>query len=459
MAVLDSSQPPLTSGRILRTWWPLAASWLLMSIELPALTAVVARLPNPEINLAAYGGVVFPLSLIIESPIIMLLAASTALSRDWASFVRIRRFMMRMGALLTALHLLVALTPLYYVVVEGIIGAPPEIVEPARIGLILMTPWTWSIAYRRFHQGVLIRFDHSRVVSAGTIVRLSADGLVLLIGYLIGTIPGIVVGAAAVAMGVMSEAAYVGLRTRPVIQTELRSAPPVTPALTFREFLAFYIPLALTSLINLLAQPIGSAAISRMPLALESLAIWPVASGLGFLFRSPGVAYNEAVVALLDAPHAPAQLRRFAGRLALVTTLLLALVVTTPLAYVWLRTISALSPELTALARPSLWLLLPMPALAVLQSWYQGAILYSRRTRGITEAIVVFLVSSALVMWAGVAWGQIPGLRVGLAGLAAAMLTQTVWLWVRSRPAMRALHARAQQAPLAPAHGAESPAR
>jgi hypothetical protein len=75
----------LTMNQVFTTWWPLAASWLLMGTELPAVSAVVARLPNPEINLAAYGGIVFPLSLIIEAPIIMLLAASTVSSKDWAS--------------------------------------------------------------------------------------------------------------------------------------------------------------------------------------------------------------------------------------------------------------------------------------------------------------------------------------------------------------------------------------
>lgn len=442
MTATQASQPPLTVGRIARTWWPLAASWLLMSLELPLLSAVVARLPDPEINLAAYGGVVFPLSLIIESPIIMLLAASTALSRDWASFVTVRRFMMRMGAALTALHLLIALTPLYDVVVRGIIGAPAEIVEPARLGLILMTPWTWSIAYRRFHQGVLIRFGHSQAVGVGTVVRLSADGLVLAIGYLIGILPGIVVGAAAVAAGVMSEALYVGLRVRPILRGPLRQAPSVTPALTWRDFLAFYVPLALTSLINLLVQPIGSAALSRMPMALASLAVWPVVSGLSFIFRSFGVAYNEVVVALLDAPQATAQLRRFALWMALGTTSLLALVVATPLAHFWLRRISALSPELTALARPALWLMLPMPALAVVQNWYQGTIVNSRHTRGITEAIVVFLTTCAAVLWGGVVWGRMPGLHVGLAAFTIASIAQTGWLWLRSRPAMRALRLR-----------------
>ncbi len=211
--------------RIYKTWWPLAASWLLMGAELPVISAVMARLANPEINLAAYGGVVFPLALIIEAPIIMLLAASTALSKDFDSYLLVRRFMLVTGAILTALHLLVALTPLYYLVVQGILGVPDEIVEPARMGFIILTPWTWSIAYRRFNQGVLIRFGHSETVGIGTLIRLSADALVLIIGYAMGDVPGIVVGASAVSAGVISEAVYSGIVVRPVVRNQLRPSP------------------------------------------------------------------------------------------------------------------------------------------------------------------------------------------------------------------------------------------
>ena len=244
--------------RIVRTWWPLAASWMLMAAELPALSAVVARLPNPSINLAAYGGVVFPLALIIESPILMLLSASTALSKDWASYRKIWRFMMVTSAVMTGLHVLMVFTPLYYVVVRGILGVPEVIVEPARVGLMIMTPWTWAIVYRRYHQGVLIRFGHSKAVGAGTVMRLSANGLVLLIGYSLGTVSGIVVATSAVIAGVISEAVYVGLAVRPVLRDDVKPAPPVVPPLVWRAFFAFYIPLALTSFISLVVQPIGS---------------------------------------------------------------------------------------------------------------------------------------------------------------------------------------------------------
>jgi hypothetical protein len=118
-------QSPLPLARILRTWWPLAASWLLMGAELPALSAVVARLPNPEINLAAYGGIVFPLALIIESPIIMLLAASTALSKDLDSYQKIRRFTMVSGLCRACPG---RLYPAVYLHCGTVLGAPPEII-------------------------------------------------------------------------------------------------------------------------------------------------------------------------------------------------------------------------------------------------------------------------------------------------------------------------------------------
>ncbi len=310
----------LTSRKIFQTWWPLAASWLLMGIELPIISAVIARLEYPEISLAAYGGIIFPLALIIESPIIMLLAASTALSKDWASFSKIHRFMMISGAVLTLVHILIAFTPLYYIIVEQLLGAPQAIVEPARIGLMIMTPWTWSIAYRRFHQGMLIRFGHSKTVSTGTLIRLSADLLVLAIGYAIHDISGIIVATCAVIAGVVSEAIYVGIISRPVIKNEVIPAPAVQTPLTWQAFFSFYNPLVLTSLLSLLVQPIGAAALSRMPHPIESLATWAVVSGFIFMFRSAGIAYNEVVVALMDEFQAVKKLWKFAVNLIIILT-------------------------------------------------------------------------------------------------------------------------------------------
>jgi hypothetical protein len=440
--------------RVVSTWWPLALSWFLMAAEGPALSAGVARLADPEINLAAFG-VVYSLALIIEAPIIMLLSASTALSKDWDSYRKLRRFMMWLSAVLTVLHVLIAFTPLYDVVVVGLVRPPAEIVEPARLGLMLLLPWTWAIAYRRFQQGVLIRFGHSRTVSLGTFVRLGADAIVMIGGYLLAiapgiplSVPGIAVAAAALAVSTTSEAIYAGLRVRPVLRRQVRSAAPVDEPITAPAFLRFYTPLAMTSLLALVVQPVGSAALSRMPQALESLAVWPVLSGFTFLLRSVGMAYNEVVIALLDEPRSTRSLRRFAFLLAAVVTALLLVTAATPLAPVWFQRVSGLKPHLAALAHRGLWLALPWPATNVLYSWYQGAVVHSRRTRPVTEAVVIYLLISSTILWAGVAWGQAVGLNVAVVAFAAGVVAQTVWLWHRSRRAVQAVEARDEAAAL-----------
>lgn len=417
---------PLTT--VLARWWPLAASWAFMGIELPLVSAVMARLVDPEIHLAAYGGFVFPVSLIIEAPIIMLLAASTALGKDLASYRLMHRFMMVTGGLLTVLHAALAFTPLFDLVLVSLLDPPAAVIEPARIGLQIMLPWTWTIAYRRFHQGLLIRFGHSGAVGVGTAVRLATVASIALAGLALGTFPGVVVATAAIAAGVTAEAIYTGLRTRSVVRGPLADATPTVPPLDGRAFAGFYLPLALTSLLLLLVQPMGAAAISRMPEALASLAAWPVVNGLLFLLRSVGYAYAEVVVALMDEPDADVTLRRFTLLLAGATGLVALAIATTPLAQLWFGTLSGLPPRLVELARNAFWIGLVWAPLDVYRNYLQGRLVHARRTRGISESVAVFLVVSASLLVAGVALQPGEGLVVAMVAFVSGTLSQIGWL-------------------------------
>jgi hypothetical protein len=71
-------------------------------------------------------------------------------------------------------------------------------------------------------------------------------------------------------------------------------------------------------------------------------------------------------------------------------------------------------------------------------SWYQGAIIYGQHTRGILESVLVFLVTAALVLGAGVVWGGMTGVYVGVIGMSAALATQAAWLAHRAGPVLRA---------------------
>ena len=120
----DGAGLPLAG--ILRFWLPLAATWLMMAAEGPFVAALVARLPEPTYNLAAFG-VALALAFVAESPIIMLLAATTALARDRESFRRLRRFSFLMNGGVTAAMALIAFPPLFDVLASRVLALPPEV--------------------------------------------------------------------------------------------------------------------------------------------------------------------------------------------------------------------------------------------------------------------------------------------------------------------------------------------
>ncbi|MDF1523557.1 MAG: hypothetical protein P1P87_12190 [Trueperaceae bacterium] len=418
-----------------RTGAPLAAGWLFMASELVMITAVVARLPDPELQLAAWG-VAFAISTLVQSSSTVLLPTSTAWSRDGATYRRLRRYAWIVLAGLTSLHALVALTPLYGLIVDRAMGVPPEVAADARVALIVMLPWTVGTGWRRFLQGMMIRHGRSSVVIWGTMVRLATGAAVLVVGGALDVLPGAWLAAVAIIAAVLSEMTYTQLRAVPVVRRYLPPGPEPERPLTFARFFAFFSPLVVMTLLSTLVLTLVTTSLARMPSPIVSLAVWPVLFGLLMLFQSPGFAYTEVVISLLRRPGAVPVLRRFTVGLVVSTSVLLLVVALTPLAKLWFTYVAGLPAPLADLARAGLLGALAVPGLRVLLSWYQGAIMYGERTRGIMASVAAYLGVAALVLVGGAAWGGAPGVYVGVAALTLAMAAQALWLAGWARPVL-----------------------
>lgn len=414
-----------------------------MGIEMPMVSAVLSRMDDSERHLAALGGVVFPVALIVEAPIIMMLAASTALCSDLDAFRRLRRFMTRAGFLLTLVMIAIAFTPLSNFIASEIIGVPEEVVGPSQTGLQIMVLWTWMIADRRFHQGVLIRFGRGRLVGVGTLVRLCGSMIPLAIGLFNPQIPGIVVAASAFALGVLFELVYARWCARSVVRGPLAEAErgeELTPSRLWK----FYVPLALTPLFGLLSQPIGAAGIARMPMAIESLAAWPALSGFGFMLRSVGHAFNEVAVSLAGSPGGRRALNRFSLIAGIGLGLVNILFAATPLADWWFGTLTGLDPELTELCKRAVWWILPMSATCFLFNCWQGILVHERKTRVITVSVIAFLVVSSSALVFGAWWDGMDGAQFATIALAVGSFAQLAvlgWAVRQSRSASDAANA------------------
>lgn len=413
-------------------WVPLFASWLLMTAEGPLISAAINRLPDEVIMLAAMG-IVTSLSVTIESPIINLLATSTALVRDYDSYRLVRRFTIHWCLALTLVAIFVAYTPLFDRIVTGWLDVPDEIARWVRPGMQIMIFWSAAIGWRRFLQGILIRHKQTRQVAYGTVVRLLASGGVVVALAVWGRWPGVVIGSLGLMAGVLAEAVYATIAVRPVLRKSLSPAAPRVEGqpLTYRYLFRFHIPLAATSLLVLLMQPMVTSSLARLDEPTLSLAAWPVLFQVLLMARAAALALPEVIIALHHEARTFAPLRRFSLYLAAAVTGAIALFTLTPLSSWYVFEVQDMTAEVGALALSSMSLFLLFPALAVITSWLRGLLIQSRHTRFVNFGMIINLSITGIVLVVGVA-RQWPGLPSAALALNLASLGEVLYLTWRT---------------------------
>jgi hypothetical protein len=381
---------PLSFKQIFVFWYPLAATWLMMAVENPFLTAIIARLPGPKFNLAAFG-VAFSFALIAEAPIIMLLSASTALVTDSDAYFKLQRFTYILNAGITMVLLIGLIPPIFYFITEGLIELPHNVAKLTHTALILLIPWPAAIGFRRFYQGILIRFDLTRRVAYGTIIRLATMASAAIVLFKL-KFPGAYVGAGALSIGVTCESIASRLMANSPIKHLLQQENNhfKEKPLSYGFIAEFYLPLALMSLLSLGIYPFITFFVGRSRFAIESLAVLPVINALVFIFRGLGLSYMEVVVALLGKKNEKyIPLRNFAWVLGIVLVGILALIAFTPLAAVWFRQVAGLSPELAQFSYLPTQVMAILPVLTLLISLQRGILVNSKYTSPITWATII----------------------------------------------------------------------
>ncbi len=391
-------QHHLTLKKIFIFWYPLLATWLMMAFEGPFLAAIIARLPEPKYNLAAYG-VAFAFALIIEAPVIMMLSASTALVTNRSSFFKLRRFTNALNLALTLLMLLLLVPSNFYFLAQNLMELPPKVARLTHHALWILLPWPAAIGYRRFYQGLLIRHNLTRRVAYGTFIRLlTMSGSAILAAFVFHW-QGAYVGAFALSCGVLMEAVASRLMSWRVVQLfkQERTAEAV---ITYKEIAVFYYPLALTSLIALAVQPLVTFFVGQSRMALDSLAVLPVINSLVFIFRSFGLSFQEVSITFLGEKNEGLKpLAKFAGILAIFVTTAMLLIGFTPGHDFWFGTVSGLSRELVDFARLPVRILILLPALSVLLSFQRSVLVTHKNTRPITWGTVVEVGLISLTLW------------------------------------------------------------
>jgi progressive ankylosis protein len=429
-AQISTDQSTITQKQIFLLWIPLAAMWLFMGIEQPIINGIIARLSEAKENLAAFG-VAFSLALILESPVIQLLAAGTALTKDRQHYRKLINFMHLMTLLLTGIHLVVGLTPLYAIITGEWMGVPDVIVENSRRSFLYMTPWSAVIGYRRLWQGILIRSGKTKMILYTIVARFIA--IVAALFFLVrgGSFTGAEIAGFSLTIGVTAG----GLAAYLYVRRDLQALPEkeAESPLTWGGLLKFYTPLALTSFIILAVRPIITVGLARAAFPLESLAVWPVIISLLFVFRAQAISFQEVVVSLLKKGGDHLPFKRFLFKLALSLAALFYLVSLSPLGKIWFRDIAGLDPELMVFIPVPLIIISILPSMDAYIAWFRGLLITREKTGSIAAAVGLNALVLSLIIFLVPRFFSISGVILVSMAYCAAFLAEIWFLYRKTR--------------------------
>ncbi len=444
----SDSDNELSYRRIAVFFLPLLLSGLMMSAGQPIVQAGLARLKDPEVTLAAYG-MAFYTAVLLESPIIMLLPAANALVTDQKAYRLTRNCMLAISLALTvATALITFITPVYNYLFEIILGYPEAVASAARPGLAVLLLWPALIGIRRYYQGILVKFGWTSVVGWGTGVRLVSMVLVVVLGSLHFPDYGVVVGSAALVIGVLVDAVVALIASRILLVSEgLAAVSADTPegARSVAGFIGFFAPLALTSVLRTAAQPLMLSGIARAYQPVLSLAAFPVAMGTAAILANHLRMLREVFLTLVQDEDSLDKMKKFSSAVAVGFTVIMGTVAFTPLANLYHGSIIGLTGETLLAANISLQFLAVMPLLRAFQAYYQGLLIGTEKTWPVNGASLVNLIILVVCVNAAAAATGVSGYLIGGVVLPAALLGEVMALRYWSRPCRREIVASGQR--------------
>ncbi len=435
MPGLQTLALPPSLHQILALWIPLAASMVMMVLEPSIINIGLGRTRLPELALAAYG-IAAGLALLVEAPIMMLIDASVAWVTDRQVFALLRRFTLILGLLVTAVGLLVSVTPLYPLIVVDWMNIPADVAAEARPTLAILSFWPLPIAWRRTHQGVLIRAGQTTIITIATGIRLAALAVAMYGGLALWPQGGAVVAGLAMEVSVVVEALVITWATGQVLRsgrlpdtTPEGEYPPRTMGALWRA----YSPLSTSSILRQTARPLLNAGIAAALLPRASLAAWPVAWGLATLVAGPAWSLQQLTTALAKNEASYRRVRDFGLALSASLSAILAVIAFTPLYSMIMGGIYNLSPELQELARPAIQMLAFLPLVMGLQSVLRGLLIRAGWTAPVRTAMWINVSVLAITLLVGALSGAVDGVTLAALATLAGGFAELIWLAWRAR--------------------------
>ncbi|QYK53316.1 MAG: hypothetical protein KF824_00145 [Fimbriimonadaceae bacterium] len=425
-----------TNKSIWQVYWPLALSWIFMAFEGQIALWMIGQMPNSKLNAAGLG-LIMPIAIFIESPVIDLLSTGTTLGTNRQRFAALTRFTLILMAWVTFAHCLIVYTPLYPIFAGQVLEAPANVAYAAWTGLAWMPIWSACVGWRRYLQGLMIRAGKTKPISWGTLVRILAMSGVGLGLYLTHLLSGLALIGAAMLAAVFAEALYIHIVSRQVVAA-LPDEPEAEP-LSLSRLFKFHLPLTGSTVLMLTTPIFLTKAINQSADPVLSLAAWTTAGTLGWLFRTVTFALPEAVISLYQAGREKVILV-FCTNIGLALTVAMVAMHLTGFDVIAFREFFKADPGIPERAAFALLIMAPLPLLNAVMGYYRGLLtshhVTSARMIALAIAIAGILVSLPITISLKLGGIVVAGIALIVAHVLELSTLATCWnFWRKRNPA------------------------
>ncbi|BAY19599.1 hypothetical protein NIES21_54630 [Anabaenopsis circularis NIES-21] len=414
---------------LLTQFIPLSLSDVAMTLGDPLQTSALSRLAYPQETLAGVG-VVKGVAVFLESPIIMILHASTALGGQAKSRRALWQFTMIAGLSLSGIFLLLTWEPLYNWLLLDVFGVSSSIAARGRTAFLLMFLWPFVIAWRRFFQGLLIRAQKSIAVGWASVARLTWVIVSLAVGVTLrldgALLAGITMMGAILIEAVLVTWFCLRLGAISILNQQGYSETKKLPQ-TLPEVTSYYLPLASTMLIVWGARAILLSLIARSFDGSLALAVWPAAWGL-LLSIANGTRMIQQVVISAYEETSQRTLAAFVIIVGLSFTLIPFLLGFTDQGLFLLRQFLGNNPSLVEASRPVIQILSCFPLILALQNTFQGLLIHKGKNWFINLATVV-AATFTLVVCGSLIFTKHSGATSAAYGMLAGVMSEVIVLF------------------------------
>lgn len=420
---------------------PLALTSLLTTVTHTLFNAGLARLSRPDIYMSAFP-VAKSVMHLFESPIAMLRQTYSALVVDQESMKKVRTFCTWLIGILAILFALFIYSPVSYLVFTRIMNLSGDTLTAAINILRVIFFFPIFSAIRNYHQGILIKFKATPMLTISTIGRLIYTSLFVMFIGKITVIPGSYLAGLMFLTALMVEMTIliigkkmlIGNPDEKIIILNQLKAPTQAPTLTYRAIFSFIGPLMIMAIIRALNTPLVNAGLGQTASPEIALAAYSVGWGLGNIAVSPLGSFHQIPISFgLDTDDIRNKTTGFAVLVATISTIILGIVGYTGVGrFLLTHWIKAPTNVIEPANQVLQWMVI-LPFLVIVREYHWGMLMYSRKTKYLSWGKVVNVLSLAITMFILSFLDLANPALVGVIGMLVCEITEISFLFLVSR--------------------------